>query len=63
MSSAAFAKGTQCLPDMDMHIQRRLALLERGTFASPTYIDRFGAPKTPDHLEGHRMVGLMSYAI
>jgi len=41
-------------------IQRRLALLERGTFASPTYIDRFGAPKTPDHLEGHRMVGLMS---
>ncbi|HEY2660551.1 MAG TPA: LysR family transcriptional regulator [Caulobacteraceae bacterium] len=41
-------------------IQRRLATLERGTFASPAYLDRFGAPQTPDQLEGHKMVGLVS---
>ena len=41
-------------------IQRRLAMLERGTFASPAYLERFGRPRTPDQLEGHRMVGLMS---
>jgi DNA-binding transcriptional LysR family regulator len=41
-------------------IQRRLALLERGTFASPAYLARFGAPRTPDQLDGHRMVGLMA---
>ena len=44
-------------------IQRRLAMLDRGTFASPAYLDRFGAPQTPDQLEGHRMVGLMSQQI
>jgi DNA-binding transcriptional LysR family regulator len=41
-------------------IQRRLATLERGTFASPAYLDRFGAPRTPDQLGGHNMVGLVS---
>jgi DNA-binding transcriptional LysR family regulator len=41
-------------------IQRRLALLDRGTFASPAYLDRFGAPMTPDGLDGHKMVGLIS---
>ena len=41
-------------------IRRRLATLERGTFASPDYLDRFGTPRTPDELEGHEMVGLMS---
>jgi DNA-binding transcriptional LysR family regulator len=41
-------------------IQRRLAMLERGTFASPAYLDRFGAPATPDGLDGHKMVGLVS---
>src|SRR6202453_3392613 len=44
-------------------IQRRLALLERGTFASPGYVERFGAPRTPDHLDGHHMVGLMAQQI
>lgn len=39
-------------------IRRRLATLERGTFASPDYLDRFGTPRTPDDLEGHEMVGL-----
>ncbi|MBU3887655.1 LysR family transcriptional regulator [Methylosinus sporium] len=40
-------------------IRRRLATLERGTFASPGYVSRFGIPKTIDSLEadGHRMVG------
>lgn len=40
-------------------IRRRLATLERGTFASPGYVARFGEPGTPDALEadGHRMVG------
>jgi DNA-binding transcriptional LysR family regulator len=40
-------------------IRRRLATLERGTFASPTYITRFGLPASMDALEadGHRMVG------
>ena len=40
-------------------IRRRLATLERGTFASPAYISRFGMPESVDALEadGHRMVG------
>jgi DNA-binding transcriptional LysR family regulator len=41
-------------------IKRRLAVLERGTFASPAYISRFGTPRTPDDLEGHEMVGLLA---
>ena len=41
-------------------IKRRLALLERGTFASPDYLSRFGMPRTPDDLAGHEMVGLLS---
>ena len=41
-------------------IKRRLATLERGTFASPDYLSRFGTPQTPDDLAGHEMVGLMS---
>jgi DNA-binding transcriptional LysR family regulator len=40
-------------------IRRRLAMLERGTFASPGYISRFGMPERVDALEaaGHQMVG------
>ena len=41
-------------------IKRRLALLDRGTFASPDYLARFGTPQTPDDLEGHEMVGLLA---
>src|SRR5271168_5346793 len=41
-------------------IKRRLALLERGTFASPDYLGRFGTPQTPDDLAGHEMVGRLS---
>ena len=32
-------------------IRRRLATLERGTFASPAYLTRFGMPETVDALE------------
>jgi DNA-binding transcriptional LysR family regulator len=41
-------------------IRRRLATLDRGTFASPDYLGRFGTPRTPDDLEGHERVGLVS---
>jgi DNA-binding transcriptional LysR family regulator len=41
-------------------IRRRLATLERGTFASPEYLSRFGTPRTPDELDGHEMVGLLA---
>jgi DNA-binding transcriptional LysR family regulator len=39
-------------------IRRKLAELKRGTFASPTYIERFGEPRTPDDLEKHQIIGL-----
>ena len=41
-------------------IKRRLALLDRGTFASPDYLSRFGTPRTPDDLADHEMVGFLS---
>jgi DNA-binding transcriptional LysR family regulator len=41
-------------------IKRRLALLERGTFASPDYLGRCGTPQTPDDVAGHEMVGFLS---
>src|SRR6202044_4099464 len=41
-------------------IKRRLALLDRGTFASPAYLGRFGTPRTLDDLEGHEMVGYLA---
>ncbi len=43
-------------------IRCRLATLERGTFASPDYVSRFGMPETVDLLEadGHRMVGFFA---
>ena len=41
-------------------IKRRLATLDRGTFASPDYLSRYGTPRTPDDLEGHERVGLLS---
>jgi DNA-binding transcriptional LysR family regulator len=41
-------------------IRRRLATLDRGTFASPDYLRRFGTPRTPDDLDGHEMIGLLA---
>lgn len=38
-------------------IGRRVGVLEKGTFASPKYLERFGTPDTPRDLEGHRMIG------
>jgi DNA-binding transcriptional LysR family regulator len=39
-------------------IRRKLAELHRGTFASPSYLERFGEPRTPDDLERHQIIGL-----
>ncbi|MCB4767297.1 LysR family transcriptional regulator [Ancylobacter sp. Lp-2] len=41
-------------------IRRKLAELGRGTFASPSYLDRFGIPQTLDDLDNHRIVGLFA---
>jgi DNA-binding transcriptional LysR family regulator len=41
-------------------VRKKLALLERGTFASPTYLTRRGCPQNLEQLEGHTMVGFMS---
>ncbi|AZN96781.1 LysR family transcriptional regulator [Mesorhizobium sp. M9A.F.Ca.ET.002.03.1.2] len=41
-------------------IKRRLATLERGTFASPDYLRRLGTPETPEDLDGHEMIGLLA---
>ncbi|MGO4671911.1 LysR family transcriptional regulator [Bosea sp. 2YAB26] len=41
-------------------IRRKLAELGRGTFASPSYLERFGEPRTPDDLEHHRIIGLFA---
>lgn len=41
-------------------IARRIAMLEEGTFASPAYLNRYGTPRTPDNLDGHRMIAFVS---
>jgi len=43
-------------------IGRQIAMLAEGTFASPAYLERFGTPRSPDDLDGHRMVGFVSSA-
>ena len=43
-------------------IARRVAMLDEGTYASPDYLARFGAPRTPDDLASHRMIGFVSSA-
>jgi DNA-binding transcriptional LysR family regulator len=43
-------------------VGRRIAMLEEATAASPAYLARYGTPHTPDHLEGHRMIGFVSSA-
>jgi len=44
------------LPDSDMTM-RRVGMLQRCTYAAPSYIERFGMPKTLEELKNHRMVG------
>src|SRR5258707_1112228 len=41
-------------------IKRRLATLDRGTFASPDYLSRYGTPRTPDNLVSYDRDGLLS---
>jgi DNA-binding transcriptional LysR family regulator len=41
-------------------VQKKLATLERGTFASPAYLTLKGHPRSLDELEGHTTVGFMS---
>ncbi|WP_343315721.1 LysR family transcriptional regulator [Brucella sp. BE17] len=41
---------------------RRLGELEEVTLASPAYLERYGVPKSPDDLAGHRMVAFRSSA-
>ncbi len=41
-------------------VGRRIALLDEVTCASPDYLKRAGTPRTPDDLDGHRMIGFVS---
>lgn len=45
--------------DSDL-IMRRLGELTQVTVATPEYLARVGAPRSPDDLDGHRMVGFLS---
>jgi DNA-binding transcriptional LysR family regulator len=47
------------LPDSDL-VARTVITLERITCAATDYIERYGAPATPDDLANHRAVGLRS---
>jgi DNA-binding transcriptional LysR family regulator len=49
------------LPDSTMTM-RQVGLLKRCTYASPAYIERFGAPNTLEDLKTHRMVGLRRWS-
>lgn len=41
-------------------VGRRLGMLDEGTFASPSYLGRYGTPSSPDDLVGHVMIGFVS---
>jgi len=41
-------------------VQRRLGTLTEVTVATPTYLDRYGTPRTLEELGGHHMVGFIS---
>ncbi len=43
-------------------IARRIAVLEEVTCASPDYLAAHGTPRTPDDLDGHRVIGFISSA-
>lgn len=45
------------LPDSELTM-RRIGTLQRCTYAAPSYIERFGMPRTLEDLKHHRMVGL-----
>jgi DNA-binding transcriptional LysR family regulator len=41
-------------------VQRQLGTLAEVTVATPTYLERYGTPRTLEELSGHRMVGFIS---
>lgn len=43
-------------------VGRRIAAFAQATLASPRYLERFGTPRAPDDLDGHRMVGYAASA-
>lgn len=43
-------------------VGRQVTVLEEATCASPGYLERHGMPKSPDDLDGHRMIGFVSSA-
>jgi DNA-binding transcriptional LysR family regulator len=47
------------IADSDM-IVRRLGLAREATFASPTYLDGHGVPRSIEDLQGHEMIGFAS---
>jgi DNA-binding transcriptional LysR family regulator len=47
-------------PQDSAMVGRRIALLEEAVCASPAYLARHGTPRTPDELDGHRMIGFVS---
>lgn len=58
-------EGVDCViragePQDSTMVGRRIALLEEVTCASPYYLKAHGTPRTPDDLEGHRMIGFIS---
>ncbi len=61
------AEGVDCAirvgkPADSALVGRKLGALAEGTFASPAYLARHGVPKSPDDLDGHRMIGFVSTA-
>ncbi len=58
-------EGVDCVlrvgePQDSAMVGRRIALLEEAVCASPDYLERHGTPRTPDELDGHRMIGFVS---
>jgi DNA-binding transcriptional LysR family regulator len=58
-------EGVDCVirsgePQTNGMIQRRLGTIDEITVASPAYLHAHGTPRTPDQLDGHRMIGFIS---
>ncbi len=60
-------EGVDCVlrvgkPSDSSMVGRQVTLLEEATCASPAYLERHGMPRSPDDLDGHRMIGFVSSA-
>lgn len=58
-------EGVDCViragePEDSGMVMRRLATIPEITCASPAYLERYGTPRSPAELEGHRAVGFLS---